>query len=127
MSDIVSLGCDEALDEALTRMGLKRFEMPKPKLNGNVSLFEVVRDRCLATLADMADEYASEGGIAFGFADHREFNAFAQRTSRDMICLYVPGDPDLMGLLSWAHGPARALCLDRRYRPVRRRAAAVEG
>ncbi len=90
MSDTVIAGSDEAFNEVLAQMGLKRFEMPKPKLNGNVSLFEVVRDRCLATLADMADEYASEGGIAFGFADHREFNAFAQRTSRDMICFYVP-------------------------------------
>jgi hypothetical protein len=101
VGDTVIAGSDEAFDEALARMGLKRFEMPKPKSNGNVSLFEVVRDRCLATLADMADEYASEGGIAFGFADHREFNAFAQRTSRDMICLYVPA---IRSLWAFFHG-----------------------
>ncbi len=101
MSDTVIAGSDEAFNEALAHMGLRRFEMPKPKLNGNVSLFEVVRERCLATLADMADEYASEGGIAFGFADHREFNAFAQRTSRDMICLYVPA---IRSLWAFFHG-----------------------
>jgi hypothetical protein len=101
VSDTVTAGCDEALDEVLTRLGLKRFQMPKPKLNGNVSLFEVVRERCLATLADIADEYASEGGIAFGFADHREFNAFAQRTSRDMICFYVPA---IKTLWAFFHG-----------------------
>jgi len=101
VSDTAIAGSDVAFDEALAHMGLKRFEMPKPKLNGNISLFEVVRDRCLATLADMADEYASEGGIAFGFADHREFNAFAQRTSRDIICLYVPA---IRTLWAFFHG-----------------------
>jgi hypothetical protein len=89
-TDTVIAGCDAEFDAVLAGMKLRRFEFPKPKMNGNISLLEVLHNRCLATLADMADEYVPQGSVAFGFADHREFNAFAHRASRDMICLYVP-------------------------------------
>jgi len=102
VSETVTAGSDAALDAVLSAMKLRRFEIPKPKvLSGYVSLMEVVRDKCLATLADMADEYIPEGGVSFGFADHREFNAFAHRTSRDMICFYVPA---IRTLWAFFHG-----------------------
>jgi len=102
VSETVTAGSDAALDAVLSAMKLRRFEIPPPKvLSGYVSQMGVVRDKCLATLADMADEYIPEGGVSFGFADHREFNAFANRTSRDMICFYVPA---IKTLWSFFHG-----------------------
>ncbi|HYP57596.1 MAG TPA: hypothetical protein VEQ35_04850 [Beijerinckia sp.] len=79
---------EDALDEALKALGLRRFEVPGPKSNGFVNVFQVLQDQCLKRLADIADEYAVPGGVGFGFAEHREFNAFAQRTSKDVICFY---------------------------------------
>ncbi|ACB95685.1 hypothetical protein [Beijerinckia indica] len=82
---------EEALNEALASLGLRRFEIPPAKIltTGFVSVFQVVSDRCYARLASMADEYEAPGSVAFGFAEHREFNAFAQRGRMDVIGFYT--------------------------------------
>jgi hypothetical protein len=77
------------LDEILADLGLTRFHAPEPKPGGLVHLFQIVEERAKARLAGLSDAYAAPDGIDFGFAEHREFNAFAERTSRDIICLYA--------------------------------------
>jgi len=79
---------DNALDEALKSLGLIRFDPPAPKPGGLVHVFQILEERSRARLADIADEYAAPDGVDFGFAEHREFNAFAQRSSKDVICIY---------------------------------------
>lgn len=79
---------ESALDDALKSLGLSRFLPPAPKPGGLVHVFQIVDERARARLAAIADEYAAPGGVAFGFAEHREFNALAERSSKDVICLY---------------------------------------
>jgi hypothetical protein len=78
---------DDALNAALAKLNLKSFEVPKPKPNGFLHLFDVLQEKSLERLADLADEYALPGGIGFGFAEHRLFNAFAERSHKDIVCL----------------------------------------
>jgi len=82
---------DRAFDEALASLGLRRFEIPPAKIltTGYVSVFQVVADRAYRRLAEMADEYEAPGSVAFGFAEHREFNAFAQRGQMDVLGFYT--------------------------------------
>jgi hypothetical protein len=82
------LGDESALEDTLKSLGLNRFLPPAPKPGGLIHVFQIVDERCRARLADIADEYAVPGGVNFGFAEHHEFNAFAQRTSKDVICIY---------------------------------------
>ncbi len=79
---------EDAFEAALTSLGLKRFEVPAPKLAGT-HLFQVFTEEARARLAGISDDYAEPDALAFGFAEHRAFNAFAHRTSKDIICLYT--------------------------------------
>jgi hypothetical protein len=79
---------DTALDEALKSLGLTRFQPPAPKPGGMIHVFQMLEARARGRLAGLSDDYAAPGGVDFGFAEHREFNAFAQRSSRDVICIY---------------------------------------
>jgi len=79
---------DNALDETLTSLGLNRFQPPAPKPGGLVHVFQMLEQRSRRRLADLSDDYAAPDGVDFGFAEHREFNALAQRTSKDVICIY---------------------------------------
>lgn len=79
---------DSALDETLQSLGLARFTAPAPKPGGLVHVFQILEERSLARLAGASEDYAAPGGISFGFAEHRAFNALAHRRSNDMICLY---------------------------------------
>jgi hypothetical protein len=82
-------GHEDALDATLTSLGLHKFLPPGPKPGGFIHVLQVLEERSRRRLADLSDVYAAPGGIDFGFAEHREFNAFAQRTSKDMICIYA--------------------------------------
>jgi hypothetical protein len=79
---------DGALDETLQSLGLSRFTAPAPKPGGLVHVFQILEERSRARLAGISDDYAAPGGVAFGFAEHRDLNALAQRGSKDVICLY---------------------------------------
>lgn len=78
---------DDALTATLAKLGLKQFEIPKPKPNGFVHLFDILQENSLDRLTDLADEYAGAGGIGFGFAEHRDFDAMALRQERDHVLL----------------------------------------
>lgn len=80
---------DTALDEALKGLDLTRFEPPRPKPGGLVHVFQILEERTRARLADISEDYAAPGAVDFGFAEHRAFNAFAQRSSKDVICIYA--------------------------------------
>jgi hypothetical protein len=82
-------GNEDVLDEAIKSMGLHRFQVPGPKPSGFVNLFQILEERCLKRLAGFSDEYVAPGGIGFGFAENREFNAFADRRSKDVVCIYT--------------------------------------
>lgn len=77
------------LDETLAGLGLTRFHAPAPKPGGLVHVFQVLEERSLLRLAGLSETYAAPDGIEFGFADHREFNALAQRTTKDVVCFYA--------------------------------------
>ncbi len=79
---------DAALDETLASLGLSRFMPPAPKPGGLVHVFQILEERALARLGGLADEYAAPSGVGFGFAEHRELNALAQRSSMDIVCVY---------------------------------------
>lgn len=79
---------ESALDDTLGSLGLARFRAPPPKPGGLVHVFQLLEERSLARLAGLSDDYAAPGGVEFGFAEHREFNALAQRTSTDILCIY---------------------------------------
>jgi hypothetical protein len=79
---------DNGLEEALKSLGLTRFEPPPPKPGGLVHVFQILEERSRARLADFSEDYSRPGAVDFGFAEHREFNAFAQRSSKDVICIY---------------------------------------
>ncbi len=79
---------DAALDETLASLGLPRFMAPAQKPGGLVHVFQILEERSLARLAGLSDDYAAPGGVAFGFAEHRELNCLAHRSSIDVICVY---------------------------------------
>ncbi len=79
---------DNGLEEALTSLGLARFAPPPPKPGGLVHVFQILDERSRARLAELSEDYSGPGAVDFGFAEHREFNAFAQRGEKDVICLY---------------------------------------
>lgn len=79
---------DGAFDETLASLGLSRFVPPARKPGGLVHVFQILEERSLARLAGLSDDYAAPGGVGFGFAEHRELNALAQRSSKDIICVY---------------------------------------
>ena len=79
---------EDIFEAVLTSLGLKRFDVPGPKPGGFVHLFQIVTEQARARLAGISDDYADATSFAFGFAEHRAFNAFAHRTSKDIICLY---------------------------------------
>lgn len=79
---------DGALDETLASLGVPRLAIPAPKPGGLVHVFQILEERMLARLGGLADDYAVPGGVAFGFAEHRELNALAQRSSKDIVCFY---------------------------------------
>ncbi len=81
-------GDDAALDETLASLGLTRFTPPAPKPGGLVHVFQIFEERALARLGGIADAYAAPGGIGFGFTEHRDLDAIAQRGSKDVICIY---------------------------------------
>jgi hypothetical protein len=78
---------EDAFEAALTSLGLKKFEIPGPK-RGSFHLFQIFQEAAHARLAGISDDYAKPDALAFGFAEHRAFNAFAHRTSKEIICLY---------------------------------------
>lgn len=80
---------EDAFEAALTSLGLKRFDVPGPKPGGFIHLFQVFTEEARARLAGISDDYAEPDALAFGYAEHRAFNAFAHRTSKDIICLYT--------------------------------------
>lgn len=77
-----------ALDETLASLGLSRFTPPAPKPGGLVHVFQILEERSLTRLAGLSADYAAQGGVAFGFAEHRDLNALAQRGSKDVVCFY---------------------------------------
>lgn len=79
---------EDVLDAALASLGLKRFDVPGPKLGNFVHLFQIFTEQSRVRLAGISDDYAHADALAFGFADHRAFNAFAHHTSKDIVCLY---------------------------------------
>ncbi|QXX75764.1 hypothetical protein [Methylovirgula sp. HY1] len=79
---------EDIFEAALTSLGLKKFEVPAPKLGNAVHLFQIFTEQARTRLAGISDEYVEADSFAFGFAEHRAFNAFAHRTSKDIICLY---------------------------------------
>ncbi|HEY5226653.1 MAG TPA: hypothetical protein VIJ06_07675, partial [Methylovirgula sp.] len=79
---------EDAFEAALTSLGLKKFEIPGSKSGGFSHLFHIFTGTAQARLAGISDAYAKPDALAFGFAEHRAFNAFAHRTSKDIICLY---------------------------------------
>jgi hypothetical protein len=79
---------EDAFEAALTSLGLKKFDIPGPKLGGFNHLFQIFSDEARTRLAGISDEYANPDALVLGFAEHRAFNAFAHRTSKDIICLY---------------------------------------
>lgn len=80
---------EDVFEAALAGQGLKKFVVPAPKLGGFTHLFEIFTEAARARFAGIAEEYAAPDSFAFGFAEHRAFNAFAHRTSIDIICLYT--------------------------------------
>lgn len=76
---------EDAFGAALTNLGLRKYEAPGPKA-GSRHLFEIFAEAARARLASVSEGHA--GPVVFGFAEHRAFNAFAHRTSKDIICLY---------------------------------------
>jgi hypothetical protein len=78
-----------ALDDVLAGLGLTRFHVPPPKPGGLVHVFQILNERATARLASLSEAYAAPEGVDFGFAEHRDFNAIAQRTSKDILCLYA--------------------------------------
>ena len=76
---------EDAFGGALSSLGLRKFEIPGPK-SGSRHLFEIFAEAARARLASVSESHA--GPVVFGFAEHRAFNAFAHRTSNDIICLY---------------------------------------
>ncbi len=80
---------EDTFETVLTNLGLKKFDVPAPKAGGYTHLFQIVTERSRARLADLSDDYANPDALAFGYAEHRAFNAFAHRTSKDIICLYT--------------------------------------
>ncbi|WP_026607916.1 hypothetical protein [Methylocapsa acidiphila] len=79
---------ENCLDEVLKSLGLARFEPPPPKAGGFAHVFQVLDERARARLVELSEAYADPAAVEFGFAEHREFNAFAQRGAKDVICLY---------------------------------------
>jgi hypothetical protein len=79
---------DASLDETLASLGLSRFTVPAPKPGGLVHVFQRFEERALARLAGLSDDYAVAGGIGFGFAEHRDPSALAQRSAKDIVCFY---------------------------------------
>jgi hypothetical protein len=73
---------EDAFEAALASLGLRKFEIPGPK-SGRLHLFQIFTEVAQARLADVTSE-----PVIFGFAEHRAFNAFAHRTSDDIICFY---------------------------------------
>lgn len=79
---------EDAFDTALTSLGLKKFEIPPPKLGGNVHLFQIFAEQVPGRLAGISDDYADPQSFAFGFVEHRAFSGFSDHTTKDIICLY---------------------------------------
>jgi hypothetical protein len=79
---------DEALEDTLQSLGLSRFVAPAPKPGGLVHVFQILEERSCARLAGLSDDYAAPGGMAFGFAEHRDLDAIAERSSKDVICIH---------------------------------------
>jgi hypothetical protein len=80
---------EDAFETALAGLGLKKFEVPAPKHGGYTHLFQIFAEEVPARLAGISDDYATPESFAFGFAEHRFFNAFVHHTSKDIICLYT--------------------------------------
>lgn len=80
---------EDVFAAALVDLGLKVFDVPGPKPGGFTHVFQFVADRARARLAAVSGAAAEHDAIAFGFAEHRAFNAFAHRTSKDIICFYT--------------------------------------
>ncbi|TAL77177.1 MAG: hypothetical protein EPN75_13340 [Beijerinckiaceae bacterium] len=76
---------EDAFEAALTSLGLRKFEIPGPK-SGSRHLFEIFAEVARTRLSAVSGNHAEP--VAFGFAEHRAFNAFAHRTSKDIVCLY---------------------------------------
>ncbi len=85
----ITIMSEDIFETVLKSLGLKRFDVPGPKPGGFVHLFQIVTEQARTRLAGISDDYADADAFAFGFAEHRAFNAFAHRTSKDIICLYT--------------------------------------